>query len=461
MTSGKRWSARRLCRGIVFVASLLAVCAPSAYADDNYADLVARVLPSVVSITVRKSVPVQGTSERRDSGIYIMGSGFIIDPSGYVVTNRHVVLDAYSIVIAMSDGKRLAAHVVGHPPATDIALLKVEPDHPLPTVTFGDSDQVRVGEKVLAIGNPLGLGGTVTSGIVSALNRNTLDTPYDNYIQTDAAINHGNSGGPLFDLNGKVIGVNTEIISPGEGSAGLGFALPSNDVRFAVTELRDFGRVRPGWIGAHIQEITPELASAFGASSTHGALVSTVPAGSPAAAAGLRPGDVIVGFGDRAPTDARALMRMIAESPLDTTVALTVRRGAAAMQVPVTMREYPQAMMAANYPFELTAAPSDNGDPGLRLGPLDPATRAQVALPAGVSGVLVTLVPPGSAADRAGLRVKDVILQVGSDAATNPESAQRLVQQIRKAGQSEAGLLVADTSGQHWVALSTGAASSN
>ena len=308
----------------------------------------------------------------------------------------------------------------------------------------------------MAIGNPLGLGGTVTAGIVSALNRDTADTPYDNYIQTDAAINHGNSGGPLFNMRGEVIGVNTEFLSPTDASIGLGMTLPSDDVKFAVTELREYGRVKPGWIGARLQEVTPDLANAFGASSTHGALVASVEASSPAEAAGLRPGDVILEFGDRRPTDVRALMRMIAEFPLNGTTTLTVHREGSNLKVPITVREYPPALLVANYPFELSKPPIESRDLGLRLSPLDAPTRAQLRLSADAVGRGSRLrcpqdQPPiglDSAREMSSCKCK------GSAVATLGE-VQKDMQDAQKRGRVNLGLLIVDSSGQRWLALSS------
>jgi serine protease Do len=259
----RRWPARSgAVTGMALGGMLLLTAAPCGPQEPSpsYADLIARILPSVVNITVQAEVPatdagsdkagINAAGQPRERVETMLGSVFIIEPSGYIVTNRHVVINSFSVVVGLSNGNRLPARVVGHPPATDIALLKVNAPYPLPAIQWGDSDKVRVGDKVLAIGNPLGLGGTVTTGIVSALNRNGGNTPYDNYIQTDAAINHGNSGGPLFNMKGQVIGVDTILITnSSEGSIGLGLAIPSDDARFAATEMREFGRVRPAGSG--------------------------------------------------------------------------------------------------------------------------------------------------------------------------------------------------------------------
>ena len=329
-----RWVSA-LAMGIAVSVSYAA--SPASATNDSYADLIGQAWPAVVNITVRAMMPTPSPTGATagqtapDQEAQFAGSGFIIDPSGYIVTNRHVVINAYSITVTLSDGTRLPAKVIGHPPAIDIALLKVDAKRPLPMLQFANSEKVNVGDKVLAIGNPLGFGETVTSGIVSALNRNTGESPYDNFMQTDAAINHGNSGGPLLNMEGKVIGVDTELITPNAastGSIGLGLAIPSDDVAFAVAELRKYHRVRPGWIGARLQQITRDLAEAFDLASPSGALVAAVDKGGPADGAGLKPGDVIETFDGRVPTDVRALMRMIAESPLGDTAVLTVRRGA-------------------------------------------------------------------------------------------------------------------------------------
>jgi len=450
-----------LVAGMVVCLSLAA--AQASAANDGYANVIARVWPAVVNITVRTMPPApssesaSGARTGEASEADFVGSGFIVDPSGYIVTNRHVVINAFSITVTLSDGTRLAAKVIGHPPAIDIALLKVDASRPLPIVAFADSETVRVGDKVLAIGNPLGFGETVTAGIVSALNRNTGESPYDNFIQTDAAINHGNSGGPLFNLQGKVIGVDTQLVTPtatSTGSIGLGLAIPSDDVAFAVAELRKYGRVRPGWIGAQLQQITPDLAKAFDLASTDGALVGAVDKGGPADGADLRPGDVIQTFDSRTPTDVRALMRMIAESPLGDEAVLTVRHGAEARRVKIAISEYPPAKMVTDFPFRLTQPPPQTaGDIGLHVVAMSNAVRRRLNLPASVVGVEVAAVQPGSTADRAGLRPQDVILQIQDRTATNPDVVETALRIARDNTLADIRLLVASPAGRHWLAL--------
>jgi serine protease Do len=443
--------------GWVFLIALVTTQPKAEETSESYADLVTRVFPSVVNISVKKMIPDGTRPTAPTSEKEFFGSGFVIDPSGYILTNRHVVIDSFAVTVVFSNGTRLPARVVGHPPATDIALLKVDTDHPLPAVTFGDSDLVRVGERVLAIGNPLGLSGTVTLGIVSALNRDTGDTPYDNFIQTDAAINHGNSGGPLFDMKGEVIGVNTALIATGDasaGSMGLGLAIPANDAKFAASELRAFGRVRPGWIGARLQQVTPDLAVALGLAKTDAIIVAGVDTGSPADTAGLRQGDLVERFGDQSPKDVRALMRMIAEYPLEHNAPLTVRRDKDDATLTVTVKEYPPAKMVVDYPFEFTSERAMRmGDLGLSTAPLTPAVRARLNMARDSQAVEVSAVPPGSAADGIGLRVGDAILRVQNQPASSPDIVQRELQLAGADHRGQLALLVLDQDGARWVAL--------
>ncbi len=329
-------------------ASLTAL-APSvaiAVPPGGYADLVESVSPSVVFIEVDGKTPQTRAMPELPEGVPDalrrqfeehfgqqrpapragVGSGFIISESGDVVTNHHVVDGAERVTVTLSDGTKLPAEVVGSDPLTDIALLQVESDTPLPAVTFGASDNMRAGDQVFAIGNPFGLGGTVTSGIVSATSRNINSGPFDDFIQTDAAINRGNSGGPLFNADGDVIGVNTSIFSPDGGSVGIGFAVPSDLVQTVVADLEDDGTVTRGWLGVQIRPMTEEVADVLGYDGPRGAVVEAVMEDSPAEAAGLQNGDIILSFGQTEITELRDLTRAVAETQPDTTADMTVLR---------------------------------------------------------------------------------------------------------------------------------------
>lgn len=280
------------------------------------ADLVASLLPTAVSIeSSRPRSPSGGsgtTAMYEPNFTPSLGSGFIIDPSGLIVTNKHVIEDASHLTVTLQDNATYRATLLGQGIETDIALLQIEALHPLPSVTFGDSDKIRPGDPVLAIGNPLGLGGSVSAGIVSALNCDIGDSPFGDFIQTDAAINHGNSGGPLFDSRGRVIGMNTAIISPTAGSAGLGFAIPANDVQFVVAQLRRYGRVHAGWIGVELQRLTPAILAAARLDQSATGVVASVDPGGPAEAAGIQPDDIVISEAGKVPTDTRSFTLAIA-----------------------------------------------------------------------------------------------------------------------------------------------------
>ena len=306
-------------------------------APDSFADLTAKLLPTVVQITTSQTLKAPPKSAIPDlppdsplsdlfknflgprnatpRHVTSLGSGFIIDPSGFIVTNNHVIDNAESITVILSDNTTLPARLVGRDTKTDLALLKVNPKKPLPTAHFGDSDKARIGDWVIAIGDPFGIGFTVTAGIVSARNRDINAGPYDDFIQTDAPINKGNSGGPLFDVDGNVVGINSQIYTPSGGSVGIGFAIPSNLARDVVQQLRQFGVARRGWIGVRIQPVTAELAEGMGLPSTQGALVADVTSGGPAAKAGLMNGDLVVGFDGKPIEDNRSLPRIVADTP--------------------------------------------------------------------------------------------------------------------------------------------------
>jgi serine protease Do len=341
-----------------------------------------------------------------------LGSGFIITPNGEIVTNTHVVEGAERIRVRLSTEEELEAKVVGTDDKTDIALLRVPAPRPLPTLPLGDSDALAVGDWVLAIGNPFGLAQTATAGIVSAKGRFLGAGPYDDFIQTDASINPGNSGGPLIDQEGRVVGMNTAIVSPAGGNVGIGFAIPVNLVRWVVEQLRQHGRVVRGWIGVAVQPVTPELARSFQLPKAEGALVADLTRKSPAARAGIRRGDVIVRFGERPIRHSRELPMLVAGTPPRSRVALTVLRGGEELTLAVTVGELP-AQPAR------TPSPSESEEWGLTLESVPPDEARRLGLPAGV-GVLVLDVVEGAPAADAGLEPGDVILQVDRRRVNSP-----------------------------------------
>ncbi len=377
--------------------------APAAYGEDltpsTQMDLFRSLLPTVINITARGQVQDQAAammaaSEAPPAGQIktLVGSGFVIDPSGIIATNWHVVAGASEIIVNFSDGSSTPASVLSASRVADIALLKVAVGHPLPAARWGDSDKVEVGDPVIAIGNPLGLGMSVSSGIVSALNRNIMETPYDNFIQIDAAINHGNSGGPLFNMKGEVIGIDTALISPTSGSAGLGFAIPASDAQFVIDRMLKYGWVRPSWLGFIVQQVTPEMARALSMARPEGSIVAMMAPGGPAEKAGVQVGDVVLRFGDETPSDERALLRMIGEAPGGQASSLTVWRAGHEQVLPVTVAEWPRNlwdkfdMVAKAAPIRWTVPP----DFGLTLADLSDKNRAQYDLTMQQHGVLVT-----------------------------------------------------------------------
>ncbi|MGO4124705.1 Do family serine endopeptidase [Inquilinus sp. YAF38] len=317
------------------VAAPVATASLVPAASGSFAGLAHQVMPGVVNVAITgHQGPAQvadrdgprGPGPRGGQAIHGAGSGFIIDPAGYIVTNNHVVKDADEISVTLNDGTVLPAKVVGTDPKTDLALIKVKADKPLTAVEWGDSDAAQVGDWVMAIGNPYGLGGTVTAGIVSARGRDINSNPLEDFLQIDAPINPGNSGGPSFDAGGKVIGINSEIYSPSGGSVGIGFAIPSNLAKSVIAQIREHGSVQRGWLGVQIQALTPELAEAAGLDSAKGALVAEVQKNSPALKAGLRQGDVIVSFGGKPVAQSKDLPRLVAETASGTAVPMEVLR---------------------------------------------------------------------------------------------------------------------------------------
>ena len=393
--------------------------------------LVQNLLPTVVNTTalVATAVPSPRNGTIDDPGLQssqqkrLIGSGFVIDPSGEIVTNYHVIAGAYEIVVTFSDGMQLEATVAAADRLSDIALLNVQPPHPLKAVKWGDSAAVEVGDPVLAIGNPLGVGLSVTAGIVSALNRDIMVTPYDDYIQTDAPINHGNSGGPLFNMQGEVVGINTLLVSSTTASAGLGFALPSADARFVVDQLHRFGWIHPGWLGIKLQQVTNNIAKALRMRTAEGAIVADLSPNGPALRAGIQIGDVILEYNRHKPSDQRALLRDMAETIPDTTVSLTVFRHGTTFDVTATIAEWPREdWERVDKPLDpVKTAQEIPRDLGLTVGSLNSAARIKLGLGPEEPGILVTAVAPGTEASQLSLVAGDVILRVQDREMQGPE----------------------------------------
>jgi serine protease Do len=357
-----------------------------------------------------------------------MGSGFIVDPEGYVVTNNHVVANAGEITVILHDGSSHKAEVKGRDPKTDLALLKIEAPEELAYVRFGDSDKARVGDWVVAVGNPFGLGGSVSAGVISARGRDIQSGPYDDYLQIDAPINRGNSGGPLFDANGKVVGINTAIFSPSGGSVGIGFAIPATLAEPVIAELKRDGRVERGWLGVHIQSISEDIAETLGMEEDEGALISQVEPDSPAALAGLKTGDVIIAFGDKEVEDARALPRMVAVTDKGDKVNVTIWRDGEQESLEVTLGSLPsEEKVAMTEPLE---ADDDTPKLGVTLSALSKEAREHFKLSDDEVGVLIVDVAGNSPAAKHGLKRGDIISRIGQTEVTNPEEVVSEVKRI-------------------------------
>lgn len=400
--------------------------------------------------------PGQEPPARRSQSL---GSGFIIDKAGLVVTNNHVIEGADEVTVILQDNTTLKAEVVGKDERTDLAVLRVHSDKPLPAaVSFGDSDKERVGDWVLAIGNPFGLGGSVTAGIVSARGRDIRQGPYDDFIQTDAAINRGNSGGPLFNMNGEVIGINTAIYSPsGGGSVGIGFAIPANMARTVVAQLRDFGHARRGWLGVRIQQITPDIAESLGLHNNEGALVAGVNSNGPADKANLRNGDVILKFNGQDVKEVRNLPRIVAETPIGQAVPVLLWREGKEQTIPISIAEMPneaiqQASAEGSGHHRTTEVQGQNlAGLGLTIAPITDDLRSRYQLSADQKGVVVTQAK-GTAVQR-GIKPGDVIVEVQQEAVGTPTDVQARIEALRKQNRKSALLLLQTGDGMRWVPL--------
>ncbi len=431
------------------VQLLLLICtaphvAGAAAGNEPIATMVARVSPAVVRVaTVRPPTPTTGVAGKdpaAEGPNLAFGSGYIIDPSGYIGTNKHVIDGATSVFVVTADGIHYPAKIIGMAGRADIALLKINAgEQPLPYVRFGDSDKVRVGNRVFAIGSPLGFDDTVTSGIISALNRNIMESPFDDYLQTDAAINHGNSGGPLFNLSGEVIGMTSVIFSPDPGSSGIGFALPARSLQFVFDRLMKTGKINAGKLPVHTQPVTWALQQALHTPDLHGALVVSVNDGGGAMLRDqIKPGDVIRSFNGHPVEDPRGLARQAAASPIGSDAALELLRGGATETVHVTIQALPEAkpvVLRDHGPqtigMELTSAPGDNNQPT----------------------VIVASVDPAGPAARSGIQKGDVIVEVQQTPVSDPAATLQILQEQSSLQQRFAAVLVRHDKKLSWLSL--------
>ncbi len=381
-----------------------------------------------------------------------LGSGFVIDPDGIIITNNHVIAEADEITVNFSDGSKLTAELVGTDPKTDIAVLRVKPTSPLTAVSFGNSDTARIGDWVMAIGNPFGLGGSVTLGIVSAVGRDISSGPYDNFIQTDAAINRGNSGGPLFNMEGEVVGINTAIISPSGGSIGIGFSIPANLAKRVVAQLVEFGETRRGWLGVQIQTVTDEIAESLDLEDAKGALVSGVIKDGPAEASGIQSGDVILNFDGKDVEQMRDLPGIVAETPVDKEVDVVILRKGESMTVRVKLGRLEDGEKGLVSTGQQDQKQEEEEEEtlellGLKLTELTDDVRKEANIPAETQGLLVMEVEAGSAAQDKGIQAGEVVVQIGQESVTTLPDAQKQVAALQNQGRKNALLMVSSSTG--------------
>lgn len=466
---------------LILVSAAMAMPLRAQERPASFADLAEQVSPAVVNITTSTTVAanLDGTAPRLPDGAPFqdffndffdrgqpgqpprqprprqsaaLGSGFVISADGFIVTNNHVIEGADSIQVEFFSGERLPATLIGTDPATDIALLKVDSPSALPFVPFGDSESARVGEWVMAVGNPLGQGFSVSVGIISARGR-ALQGNYDDFIQTDAAINRGNSGGPLFNLSGEVIGVNTAILSPNGGSIGIGFAMSSRVVERVVFQLREFGETRRGWLGVRIQDVSADLAEAMGLSTVTGALVTEVMEG-PSRDAGVLSGDVILRFDGGSVRDTRDLVRRVADAGVGREVEVIIQRGESQQTLYVTLGLRDEARLTPAAGSGPAAPPARVEVLGMVMAALDSATREAMGLAPGTTGLVVREVVAGSEAETKGLRAGDIITEAGQEPVASVEDLQARITAAREAGRRTILLMVRSSGDPRFVALS-------
>ena len=464
----------------LFLALVLTVGAVHARpAPDGFADLAERLMPAVVNISTSQTVQQRrsrgpgappfndffeeffnqrrgGPSQPESRKVSSLGSGFVVDPKGIIITNNHVIEEADEITINFSDGTKLPAELIGRDPKTDLAVLQVETKKRLPFVPLGDSDAARVGDWVIAIGNPFGLGGSLSAGIISAINRDINAGPYDSFIQTDAAINRGNSGGPLFNMKGEVIGVNSAIISPSGGSVGIGFSIPSNLATSVVGQLRQFGETRRGWLGVRIQAVTDELAESLSLGTARGALVSEISPDGPAAKGGVKVGDVIVSFDGKQVPTMRDLPRIVAETKIDKPVSVEVIRRGKSKKLSVVTGRLEEPDLAKETQSKNAPKKNANGEymhSGLTLQNINPQSRRDFELGDKASGALVVDVDRSSDAFEAGIRVGDVIAEIDQQAVGSAKTAVEALQKAEKSGRKSVLIFVQSRGTVRFIAL--------
>ncbi len=474
-----------ICGGMLLAG--LAAVGPLPVAAQNlgqlpaFADIVAKVGPAVVNISTTKEAGQQeevqvpqfppgspfeeffkeffdrNRNPQQQRRSLSQGSGFVVDPAGFVVTNNHVIAEADEIKVIFSDNSEYEAKLIGKDTKTDLALLKIERPAPFPYVEWADSDKVRIGDWVLAIGNPFGLGSTVTAGIVSARGRNINSGPYDDYIQIDAAINRGNSGGPSFTLDGKVFGINTAIFSPSGVNAGIGFAIPSNMAKTVIDSLKNTGRVARGWLGVRIQSVSEDIAENLGLDEAAGALVAGVTPGGPAAKSDIQAGDVILEFDGKKIGEMRNLPRIVAETPIGQKSKVLVWRKGERLTVDVELGELPEdeqlAELGQPEPPTGTAGAAKIPELGFTLRPIDDELRQQFTLGEASKGVVVTEVDPQSPAATENLRPGDLLVEVNQEEVKGPGDVATRIAKLKQEGKKSVLLLVDRQGDLRFVAL--------
>jgi serine protease Do len=446
----------------------------------SFADLVEHVSPAVVTISVDREEPVQqfdpqdlpepfrqffqqygqqfgrnGTQPRVQRG-QAVGSGFIIDPSGYIVTNNHMVENGKKITVKMTDKREFTAKLVGTDAGTDIALIKIDGVKNLPTVAFGEDRRLRVGDWVVAVGNPFGLGGTVTAGIVSSIGRDIGSGPYTDYIQIDAPINRGNSGGPTFDLSGRVVGMNSAIFSPSGGSVGIGFAIPASTVQEIVAQLREHGSVARGWLGVQIQNLTPDMAASLGIPNAKGAIVSKIVAKSPAVTAGFQQGDVVIAMNDKEIEDNRDMTRKVGALRAGDRADFTLMRNGKQLKLSANIAKRDDKQLASandNNTPAMPPQPAAANSLGLALVTLTPDAKRYYNLDDGAQGVLIGTVQPDSEAADKGLQAGEIITSVGNKPVRSPADIEQGIKDAKNAGRDKVLFLVSNQQGDRYVAL--------